>query len=63
MTILWLGGTKSPSQEEVMVMKQLSVSIWALAAVIIVVVGVVGGWFTATESTAVAVIKQNQIQQ
>ena len=30
--------------------KQLSVSIWALAAVIIVVVGVVGGMFTATES-------------
>jgi tripartite ATP-independent transporter DctM subunit len=36
--------------------KQLIVSIWALAAVIIVVVGVVGGWFTATESAAVAVI-------
>ena len=37
-------------------LKQLSVSIWALAAVVIVVVGVVGGWFTATESAAVAVI-------
>jgi tripartite ATP-independent transporter DctM subunit len=36
--------------------KQIVVSIWALAAVIIVVVGVVGGWFTATESAAVAVI-------
>ena len=36
--------------------KQLSVSFWALAAVIIVVVGVVGGWFTATESAAIAVI-------
>lgn len=37
-------------------LKQLMVSFWALAAVIIVVVGVVGGWFTATESAAVAVI-------
>lgn len=36
--------------------KQFAVSFWALAAVIIVVVGVVGGWFTATESAAVAVI-------
>ena len=36
--------------------KQLGVSIWALAAVIIVVVGVVGGMFTATESAAIAVI-------
>lgn len=36
--------------------KQLMVSFWALAAVIIVVVGVVGGWFTATESAAIAVI-------
>lgn len=36
--------------------KQLSVSFWALAAVLIVVVGVVGGYFTATESAAVAVI-------
>jgi tripartite ATP-independent transporter DctM subunit len=36
--------------------KQLIVSFWALAAVIIVVVGVVGGWFTATESAAIAVI-------
>lgn len=36
--------------------KQFGVSFWALAAVIIVVVGVVGGWFTATESAAIAVI-------
>lgn len=36
--------------------KQLLVSFWALAAVIIVVVGVVGGVFTATESAAIAVI-------
>lgn len=36
--------------------KQFMVSFWALAAVIIVVVGVVGGWFTATESAAIAVI-------
>ena len=36
--------------------KQLVRSFWALAAVIIVVIGVVGGWFTATESSAIAVI-------
>lgn len=36
--------------------KQLSVSLWALAAIIIVVVGVVFGWFTSTESAAIAVI-------
>jgi len=36
--------------------KQLKTSIWALAAVLIVVVGVVGGVFTATESAAIAVI-------
>ena len=36
--------------------KQLGISFWALAAVIIVVVGVVGGVFTATESAAIAVI-------
>ncbi|MCR5107432.1 MAG: TRAP transporter large permease [Lachnospiraceae bacterium] len=36
--------------------KQLSISIWALAAIIIVVVGVVGGVFTATESAAIAVV-------
>ena len=36
--------------------KQLSISFWALAAVLIVVFGVVGGVFTATESAAVAVI-------
>ena len=37
-------------------LKQFSVSFWALAAVLIVVVGVVGGVFTATESAAIAVI-------
>ncbi|MCR5209154.1 MAG: TRAP transporter large permease [Lachnospiraceae bacterium] len=36
--------------------KQLIVSFWALAAVIIVVIGVVAGVFTATESAAIAVI-------
>ncbi len=36
--------------------KQLSISIWALAALLIVIVGVVGGVFTATESAAIAVI-------
>ena len=36
--------------------KQIGTSIWALAAVVIVVVGVVGGAFTATESAAIAVI-------
>ena len=36
--------------------KQFAVSFWALAAIIIVVVGVVGGWFTASESAAIAVI-------
>ncbi len=36
--------------------KQLLVSFWALAAILIVVVGVVGGLFTATESAAIAVI-------
>ena len=37
-------------------LKQISVSFWALAAVLIVVVGVLGGVFTATESAAIAVI-------
>ncbi|MCR5825995.1 MAG: TRAP transporter large permease [Oscillospiraceae bacterium] len=37
-------------------LKQMLTSFWALAAVIIVVVGVVGGMFTATESAAIAVI-------
>ena len=37
-------------------LKQLGTSFWALAAIIIVVVGVVGGVFTATESAAIAVI-------
>ena len=37
-------------------LKQLSVSFWALAAVLIVVVGVVCGVFTATESAAIAVV-------
>ncbi|MDR1874028.1 MAG: TRAP transporter large permease [Synergistaceae bacterium] len=36
--------------------KQSLKSFWALAAVVIVVVGVVFGWFTATESAAIAVI-------
>ena len=36
--------------------KQLGTSIWALLAIIIVVFGVVGGVFTATESAAIAVI-------
>ena len=36
--------------------RQLGTSIWALAAILIVVVGVVGGLFTATESAAIAVI-------
>jgi tripartite ATP-independent transporter DctM subunit len=36
--------------------KQLGTSFWALAAILIVVVGVVGGVFTATESAAIAVI-------
>lgn len=37
-------------------LKQFFISFWALAAVLIVVVGVVGGIFTATESAAIAVI-------
>ena len=37
-------------------LKQFVRSFWALAAVIIVVIGVVGGWFTATESSAIAVL-------
>lgn len=37
-------------------LKQLKVSIWALAVIFIVVVGVVCGLFTATESAAIAVI-------
>ncbi len=37
-------------------LKQFGSSFWALAAVLIVVVGVVGGVFTATESAAIAVI-------
>ena len=37
-------------------LSQLKVSIWALAAIVIVVFGVVGGVFTATESAAIAVI-------
>jgi tripartite ATP-independent transporter DctM subunit len=35
---------------------QIGKSFWALAAVLIVVVGVVAGYFTATESAAIAVI-------
>ena len=37
-------------------LKQLLTSFWALAAILIVVVGVVGGMFTATESAAIAVL-------
>ena len=37
-------------------LKQVGISFWALAAILIVVVGVVGGIFTATESAAIAVI-------
>ena len=37
-------------------LKQFVTSFWALAAIVIVVVGVVGGWFTATESAAIAVL-------
>jgi len=37
-------------------LRQLVVSFWALGAVLIVVFGVVAGFFTATESAAVAVI-------
>ena len=37
-------------------LKQLVSSVWALLAVVIVVAGVVGGIFTATESAAIAVI-------
>ena len=36
--------------------RQLGTSIWALAAIVIVIVGVVTGKFTATESAAIAVI-------
>lgn len=36
--------------------KQIGISFWAMAAILIVVVGVVGGIFTATESAAIAVI-------
>lgn len=37
-------------------LKQLLTSFWALAAIIIVIIGVVAGVFTATESAAIAVI-------
>jgi tripartite ATP-independent transporter DctM subunit len=37
-------------------LKQIAISFWALAAVLIVVVGVVGGIFTPTESAAIAVV-------
>ena len=36
--------------------KQIGTSIWALASVVIVVIGVVAGVFTATESAAIAVV-------
>ena len=48
-----------PKGEKFSVMRllhELSTSIWALAAILIVVVGVVAGFFTATESAAIAVI-------
>lgn len=48
--------TKGEKFSMKVLLKQLSVSFWALAAVLIVVVGVVGGVFTATESAAIAVI-------
>lgn len=38
------------------VFKQMVTSIWAMGAIVIVVVGVVVGWFTATESSAIAVL-------
>lgn len=38
------------------VLKQLKTSVWALLAILIVVVGVVVGIFTATESAAIAVL-------
>lgn len=38
------------------VLRQMKSSFWAMAAILIVVVGVVGGVFTATESAAIAVI-------
>ncbi len=38
------------------VLKQMKVSIWALMTIVIVVIGVVAGMFTATESAAFAVI-------
>ncbi len=37
-------------------LKELRTSIWALSAILIVVIGVVAGVFTATESAAIAVI-------
>ena len=37
-------------------LKQLGTSFWALAAILIVIVGVLGGVFTATESAAIAVV-------
>ena len=41
--------------------KQLGTSIWALAAVVIVVFGVVGGVFTATESAAIAAVSYTHL--
>ena len=38
------------------VFRQLRASFWAMAAILIVVAGVVGGLFTATESAAIAVV-------
>jgi tripartite ATP-independent transporter DctM subunit len=47
---------KSTAFSIVRLIKELVRSIWALAAIIIVVVGVISGWYTATESAAIAVI-------
>ncbi|MCR5288715.1 MAG: TRAP transporter large permease [Treponema sp.] len=50
------GYKKGDKFSPITLLKQLAVSFWALAAVIIVVVGVVCGLFTATESAAIAVV-------
>ena len=47
---------KGDKFEFIKFLKQFVTSFWALAAVVIVVFGVVGGLFTATESAAIAVI-------
>ena len=55
-TVVLLTGDGSGYSDGKGFIKQLGTSIWALAAVVIVVFGVVGGVFTATESAAIAVI-------